>query len=60
MHLASTFGIKILVTFIDVFLEGRLFPIHGFMNDTLMHPGDKDRNAIYGARDEQADEWTDW
>ena len=46
-------------TLVDVFLEGRLFPNDGFINDALILPGDKDRNATEGAKDEQADEWSE-
>jgi hypothetical protein len=38
--------------FIVVFLEGRLFPDEGFVDDALMVPGDKDRNATKGTKEE--------
>lgn len=43
--------------FIVIFLEGRLFPDEGFVDDVLIYPGDKDRNTTDGAKDEQAEEW---
>ena len=45
--------------FIIIFLEGQLFPNDGFIGDARLLPGDKDRNATEGAKDEQADEWTE-
>ena len=44
-------------TFIDVFVEGRLFWNDVFIGDVLIYPGGKGRNATEDTKDEQADGW---
>ena len=39
--------------------EGRPASDEGFIDNALMLPGDKGRNATEGVKDEQADEWTE-